>query len=226
MGLQEGHSSRNLALSQKAERRSLIWALLAVDKQRVFIKGSPPHIYMFECNISMPRPTSPSPVDAYLSAHLQMVCLMEEIYKHLYSPKARKLPRARREECITVLDRQLQSWLSRNQQVLDESNENPHARAILRLQLKYIFFTTRITTYRCSSSGSNERQRLEDSRAALTVIQTLSSRSHLLNGGLVALERYVSIHHQRATELTALQTLLELLTGSLLRPVRRHHGTS
>ena len=189
MGLQEGRSARNLTLSQKAERRSLIWALLAVDKQRVFIKGSPPHIYMFECNISMPKPTSANPVDAYLSAHLQMVCLMEEIYKNLYSPKVRKMPRARREESIAVLDRQLQSWLSRHQQVLDESKENQHTRAILRLQLKYIFFVTRITTHRCSASGNNERQRLDDSRAALSVIQTLSSGAHLLNGGLVALER-------------------------------------
>ena len=192
MGLQEGSSSRNLTASQNAERRSLIWALLAVDKQRVFIKGSPPHIYLFECNISMPKTTLSLPAQPYMLAHLQMVCLMEKIYKNLYSPKARKQPPSRREDSIVALSRQMQCWLSRHQSILEDCQESHGALSILKLQLKYIFFTTRITIHRCSSRDGNNGQRLDDSRAALAVIQTLSTGGHLLDGGLVALDKLVT----------------------------------
>ena len=178
MGLHEGPGTSNTTPSQEIERRNLIWAIYAIDKQRVFVKGSPCHIYLFECNLELPGSR-----DAYLVAHLQMTCLMEEIYKHLYSPKAKRQQQDQRQGNVERFDVELNAWLSDHEAVLSSPG-------ILTLQLQYIFLSTMILVHRCSVAENNEIFRLDKARSALRIIhQILCSGTAVFDGELPALER-------------------------------------
>ena len=190
MGLQEGHSPRKPSLVQQAERRSLIWGLIAIDKHRVFLTGSSPHFYLCDCNLAMPKVTSSSSDHWFVPAHLELVGLMEEVYRKLYSPKARRFSPHTRDESVRLLDRHLGMWLARHQGLFKDNGDTDQSKEILRLQLRFNSFTMRIIIQRCSTQPNSRQQRLNDARAALRVIESFSS-SHLLNGGLVALERLV-----------------------------------
>ena len=189
MGLHERYPPIEGLSVAEIERKDLIWALFVVDKQRVFIKGSSCHMYMFDCNIQIPT-TKPNTLNhEYLGAYLKIVCLMEEIYIHLYSPKAQRQKTETRQDGLASLSHQLDAWWLQNEAILTASVKTCGSRTLLTLQLRYIFNITHILIHHVSNEEASVLSRLEKARAALEIVIVLCNGAYLFSGGLLALKR-------------------------------------
>ena len=191
MRLQERSTSNQNSSYQESERGDLVRTLYIVDKQRVFVKGPPCHIYLFECHIAWPRSDSQDPRQELNLAHLQLVCLLEEVYKQLYSASARMQDSASQQEVVLRLVKELDDWNSRSRRKLEAGGHSGSGSdlVILRRKLTYMFHVMRILVLRCAPGEKSKRLCLENARAALEIIHSLCTGTCLLNGGLLAVER-------------------------------------
>ena len=191
MRLQE-HTPVNQSTSyHEDERENLILVLYVVDKQRVFVKGPPCQIHLFECHIFIPSHDDGRPGKEMELADLQLVCLLEEIYRHLYSAKAKRQHPASQQETSNSLVVELDSWWSRFKDLLKVSSTGSTRSGIaMRGQkLRYMFLVMQILVVRCGFGEESKRRSLEHARSALGIIQTLCTGTCLLNGALLVVER-------------------------------------
>jgi hypothetical protein len=188
MGLQESNtSSRNSSL-QETERVDLVWTLYTLDKQNCLVKDGPCLLYNFECSIYLPR-NPQSLLEEYRLAQLRMACLMEDVYKHLYSPKAKRQEKEQREINMTHCKDLLESWWARHRTMLEDESETRGLKTIAKQQLSYVFYSTRILIHRCSDLIESHRVRLESARCALRLVRLLSIEGRLDTRYLLALRR-------------------------------------
>lgn len=183
MGLQERGVVGDAPSSTEIERRNLLWLLYSVDKQRVFIRGSPCRLYLFECDMNLP--TDPSSV----TAHLHLACLLEEVYKQLHSPQATRQDEKCREGRRDRLDSHLNALFNEYHSLTLEIPTQPGPQRMLALQLRYAFNITRLIIYSQSTDSKCKQIRLDTAREALKTIEKLSSGCYIFNGGLSILER-------------------------------------
>lgn len=164
--------------------------LYVVDKQRVFVKGPPCHIYLFECDILLPEKEAGHSVQELELADLQLVCLLEEIYRHLYSARAKRQNPASQQETSNRLASALDAWWSHFGGLLEAPNAEAirSNKAIRSQKLRYIFLVMQILVVRCGLEEDSKQRCLEHARSALCIIQTLCTGTGLLNGALLAVE--------------------------------------
>ena len=191
IGLHEGFPLDSVTPAQKIQRENITWALYTIDKQRAFIKGSPCLIYLFECSIDLPTPGESDSLghQDYLIAQLRIACIMEEIYKHLYSPRAKRIAKDRRQDTVNHFYSELEAWKAKSKLLLEKSSETAHPSTMPALQLEYIYLSTLILIQRCSSEEQAGHRRLENARNALSIVAKLSDPSLVSNGALIVLER-------------------------------------
>ena len=191
MRLQEHSSVAQIPSSQESERRDLIWALYVVDKQRVFIKGPPCRVYLFECHISLPEGTRADIGQDLRLPYLQLNCLVEEIYTHLYSVRAKRQSSTLQQEVTSRLLKGLDAWSSRFRHMLELPADKDVRKdyIILGQKLKYMFHVLQILVVRRGVGVINADLCLRNARAALESIRALCTGTGLLNGGLLAVER-------------------------------------
>lgn len=124
-------------------------------------------------------------------AHLQLVGLLEEIYKHLYSASAKRQPLASQQEVIIRLITELDAWRSQSRNTPEPSGNGEFRsdQIILRQKMTYMFHVAQILVIRWGFGEDSERLCLENARAALGIIHSLCTGTSLLNGELLAVER-------------------------------------
>ena len=189
MGLHERQNVGEDGSAEDKEAQNVLRLLYLVDKQNIFIRGPPCRIYEFECNMSLP--TGESASEQFVSAHVRLGCLIEEIYRHLYSPKAVKLIAAARQRRVERLDGRL-TGLTRRVEELASSAENGSVEGLMKLHLKYAFHVTRLLILSQSCAKNSKQIRRETARSALRIIQFLAEGSVGFENGVTVLERFVA----------------------------------
>jgi hypothetical protein len=191
MGLYQRPISTNQASTNEIEQQNLVWLLYLVDKQRVFIRGTPCRLYIFDFNMDLPPARGVVWHQNALLSHLELACILEDIYKYLYSPKAQRSSRPIRRESLRRLQRQLEVWSMEHKPELEIEGAATRENAVL-LQLRYAWKTAELLIAEQDDEAS-ELSRLELAREALRVVQTLCGWPYMFNGGLVVLERYANV---------------------------------
>lgn len=188
MGLHQRPRTGKTPSTKDIERQNLVWLLFLVDKQRIFVRGSACRFYIFECNMELPDPRSAAWSHKAIPIHLKLACILEDIYKHLYSPQANRLKSHVRRERLQRMHQQLETWSTQHRSELESKGVAGREKGVL-LQLRYAWHITRLLVISRDSESSG-KLRLETAREALQVIQTLCSGSFIFDGGLLVLERY------------------------------------
>jgi hypothetical protein len=183
MGLQERAVVGDASSPPEIERRNLFWLLYSVDKQRIFIRGSPCRLYLFECDITLPTEKSS------VIAHLKLACLLEEVYKQLHSPQATRQEERSRDMRRGRLDSHLNSLSNEYHSLILEITTQSGQQRMLALQLQYAFNVTRLLIHSQSTDAKSKQIRLETAREVLKILEKLSRGSYIFNGGLPILER-------------------------------------
>lgn len=183
MGLQEEHGRQALSVSPDSERRDVIWTIYALDKQRCFLRGSSCLIYQFECSVNFPVHRN-SVFDEYWHAKLRLSCVMEEIYRVLYSPKVQRKTDQQLKTSVKECDEQLTAWSSMHNSLLNVTQESWSSQTLCAQQLRYSHYASRILVHRRGALAENQRVCLESAREALKIIQVLGQR---ISGGRQAL---------------------------------------
>lgn len=221
MGLHVRPRTGKTPSAKDIERQNIVWLLYLVDKQRIFIRGSSCRFYIFDCNMELPAPSSSAFGHKAAPAYLELACLLEEIYKQLYSPRTNRLPTYNRKERLRQLEKHLLAWSGQYRPELEAKERASREKALL-LQLRYAWHVTRLLIA-SQDSESNSQSRLEIARSALQVVQTLCGGPYIFDGGLLVLERYVAISSRTRYLLTDAPTdcsaiiLLSLSTKFLVK---------
>ena len=79
MGLHERGVIGNDPTPDDVERQNVLWILYSVDKQRLFMRGPPCRIYLFESHIQLPQATDSRQKLVVVS--LRLTCLVEGVYR-------------------------------------------------------------------------------------------------------------------------------------------------
>ena len=187
MGLHERGTVSESPTREEVERQNVLWMLYSVDKQRVFIRGPPCRIYLFECHIQLPRADDPK--QQLISVNLRLACLVEEIYKHLYSPQASRRDSRIRQKIAFRLGDRLDKLAGEAENSLSPSERGSNVEVIMRLQLKYAFHVTKLLIQGKTMVGQSEQSQLTTARKALEIIQKLADRNFIFNGYVAVLER-------------------------------------
>ena len=191
MGLHERATVSESPSPEEVERQSVLWVLYSVDKQRVFIRGPPCRIYLFECHVQLPRGDDPR--ERLISVNLRLVCLVEGIYKHLYSPKASRQEARIRQKIALRLENRLDKLASELENALAPVECSSNVETTMRLQLEYALHVTRLLIHG-KIVGPSEESQLTTARKALGVIQKLAEGNFIFSGYIAVLERLVPAH--------------------------------
>ncbi|KAI4159534.1 MAG: hypothetical protein LQ342_006535 [Letrouitia transgressa] len=187
MGLHERGTVGDDPTPEDLERQNVLWVLYSIDKQRVFIRGPPCRIYLFECHIQLPRGGDFK--QQLISASLRLTCVVEGIYRHLYCPKANSQDLKPRQNRVNQLSSRLASWARQFENILVSAQTGGNLEMALGLQLRYAFHVAQLLVHSKSLDGQGNQFRLDTARNALEIIQKLSSESFGFNGYVSVLER-------------------------------------
>lgn len=187
MGLHERGAVSDNPTPEEVERQNVLWVLYSVDKERLFIRGPPCRIYMFECNLELPHAEMSK--QQFICANLRLTCLVEEIYKHLYSPKASRQDINIRHKAVHQLESHLENLARESKDTLALGRCNSSVDMTLSLQLRYAFYVAMLLIHSRTMDEQKKQLRLDNARKALQVIQKLSDGSFIFNGYVGVLER-------------------------------------
>ena len=186
MGLHERGVVGTDPTPDDVERQNVLWVLYSVDKQRIFIRGPPCRIYLFECHIQLPEANDSR--QKLVTASLRLTCLVEQVFRHLYSPKAHGNDTRTRQKNVNRLNMRLKN-LAHLFEDTSISAEQGSSVEMLSLQLKYAFYVTELLIHSKAVDEQSKIHRLDTSRKALQVVQKLSSGNSIFNGYVAVLER-------------------------------------
>lgn len=187
MGLHERGVVGTDPTPDEADRQNVLWVLYSVDKQRMFMRGPPCRIYLFECHIQLPQVNDSR--GRLVSASLRLTCLIEEVYRRLYSPKAKRNDTRIRQKIVNRLNMRLQKLANTNGNTLASAEPGSDVE-MLSLQLRYAFHVTELLVYSKAMDDQSKIHRLDTSRKALQIVQKLSVGSYIFNGYIAVLERW------------------------------------
>ena len=187
MGLHERGVVGNDPTPDDVERQNVLWVLYSVDKQRVFMRGPPCRIYLFECYIQLPQANDTR--QKLVAASLRLTCLIEEVYRHLYSAKANRKDTRARQNNMNRLNLRLENLAHNFEDTLKSAEQGSDVEMMLSLQLRYALYVTELLIYSKAVDEKNKVHMLDTSRKALQIVQKLSSGSFLFNGYVAVLER-------------------------------------
>ena len=189
MGLHERGAVGNNPSPEELERQNVLWVLYSVDKQRVFIRGPPCRIYLFECHIQLPQAEDAK--QQLVSTNMRLTCLVEEVYRYLYSPKASRQDASVRQKRVHQLKRSLENLAHQSENLLAAAQRGPHSEMTLSLQLQYAFYVTTLLIHSKSMNDQSQKIKLGTARRALQIVQKLSGSSSIFSGYMAVLERQV-----------------------------------
>ena len=169
------------------ERQNVLWVLYSVDKQRIFMRGPPCRIYLFECHIQLPQAKNSG--QTLVAANLRLTCLVEGVYRHLYSPKASRNDTRIRQNNANRLNMRLENLVRQFEDTLTSAEQGSNVEMMLSLQLRYAFYVTELLIHSKATDDQSKVRRLDISRKALNIVQRLSSGSSMFDGYLAVLER-------------------------------------
>ena len=169
------------------ERQNVLWVLYTVDKQRIFMRGPPCRIYLFECYVQLPRADDTR--QKLVAASLRLTCLIEGVYRHLYSAKANRKDTKTRQNNVNGLNVRLENLAHRFEDTLRSAEQGSDVEIMLSLQLRYAFCVAELLIHSKAVDGKNKVRRLDTARKALQIVQKLSSGNFLFNGYIAVLER-------------------------------------
>lgn len=155
------------------ERQNVLWLLYSVDKQRIFLRGPPCRIYLFECHIQLPQANDSG--QKLVAAGLRLTCLIEQVFRHLYSPKAYKNDARTRQYNVNRLNTRLESLPHHFEGNTTSAEQGSNAEMMLSLQLRYAFYVTELLIHSKAMDEQSKTRRLDISRKALQIVQKLSS---------------------------------------------------
>lgn len=192
MGLHEREPDGESGSPEDKEAQNVLWNLYLVDKQSIFVRGPPCRIYEFECNLKLQ--SEDTVAQQFVSANLRLSCLVEEVYRHLYSPKAVKLGAAAKPRRVERLEGRL-ATLTRRVDSLASSSDKGFVENLMSSHLKYALHVTRLLILSRSSARKSKQVKRDTARNALEITQALSEGGFGLDGGVVVLERLVLQRH-------------------------------
>ena len=169
------------------ERQNVLWVLYSVDKQRIFMRGPPCRIYLFECHIQLPQANNSG--QKLVAANLRLTCLVEGVYRHLYSPKANRNDTRTRQNNVNRLNMRLENLVRQSEDTLTSTEQGSNVEMMLSLQLRYAFYVTELLIHSKAMDDQSKVRRLETSRKALDIVQRLSSGSSMFDCYVAVLER-------------------------------------
>ncbi len=169
------------------ERQNVLWVLYSVDKQRIFMRGPPCRIYLFECHIQLPQANDSR--QKLVTASLRLTCLIEEVYRHLYSPKANRIDTKTRQNNVKRLNMRLENLAHHFEDISTSAEQGSSVEMMLSLQLRYAFYVTELLIYSKAMDEQSKARRLDTSRKALQIVQKLSGGDSIFNGYVAVLER-------------------------------------
>ena len=169
------------------ERKNVLWVLYSVDKQRIFMRGPPCRIYLFECHIQLPQANDSG--QKLVVASLRLTCLVEGVYRHLYSPKAHRDGTRTRQNKWNRLNKRLENLAHQSEETLTSAEQGSNVEIMLSLQLRYAFYVTELLIHGKSMDDQSKLYRLETSRKALQIVQKLSGGCSIFDGYVAVLER-------------------------------------
>ena len=187
MGLHERGTVSENPTPEEVERQSVLWVLYSVDKERLFIRGPPCRIYMFECHLHLPQAEMCK--QQIIRANLRLTCLVEEIYKHLYSPKASRQDIKTRHKVVHQLESRLENLAREAKDTLAAAQCTFNVDMTLSLQLKYALYVTMLLIHSRTMDEQKKQIRLHNARKALQIIKNLSDGSFTFSGYIGVLER-------------------------------------
>ena len=169
------------------ERQNVLWVLYSVDKQRIFMRGPPCRIYLFECHIQLPQANDSR--QRLVIASLRLTCLIEKVYRHLYSPKANRNDARTRQNNADRLNIRLENLAHHFEKTLMSAEQGSNVEMLSSLQLRYAFYVTELLIHSKTMDEQSRVHRLDTSRKALQIVQKLSGGSSVFNGYVAVLER-------------------------------------
>ncbi|TAQ91168.1 hypothetical protein B7494_g548 [Chlorociboria aeruginascens] len=187
---QQGHA-RNDTSPAAIERRNLFWALFIVDKQSLFICNKSSHLPFFDCDAALPlAPVPDYPLHDHFLANIQISCILEEIYRNLYSAEAYRLTEAQHQQRVELLLERLKAWETTHYNVIFNpiNSTSTCQKPYFALELKYSVLVAGLLVRRRSKSKTHKQQGLEDDRECLNIIKTLSEARTTI-GSFIVLER-------------------------------------
>ena len=187
MGLHEKGIIANDPQPEDIEKQNILWILYSIDKQRVFIRGPPCRIYLFECRIHLPH--SKGNNQQLITTNLRLSCLVEDVYMDLYAPKSRRKDAKGFQKRASRLESRLRNLVRQSSNTLASAERGLHAEMTLGLQLRYAFYVTKLLILTKVTDERNQQLRLETARNALQIIQKLLDGSNIYNGCMSVLER-------------------------------------
>ena len=167
-----------------AERASLFWTLYVMDKERSFMSGIPPDLYLFDSDARLgAQDTGGYTLAHYRVARIHMMSLWEEVHISLYSSRVRREKTPQIDNTISKLNSRLTAWAYQHVDLLNESvpPDGPWF-PYLRQELKYVFHVAQILIHRCSTSNVSKQCRMAHSRAALNIIKDIHGAAPSLRG--------------------------------------------
>ena len=187
MGLHERGTVGDDPTPEDVERQNVLWLLYSVDKQRIFIRGPPCRIYLFECHIQLPHADESQ--QQLVSASLRLTCLVEEVYRHLYSPKASRQDLTNRQKTVNRLECRLENLAHQFENNLISAERGSNVEMTMSLQVRYAFCVTKLLIHSKTVDEQSKQLRLNTARKALEIIHKLSGGSFMFNGYVAVLER-------------------------------------
>ena len=187
MGLHERGVIGKDPTPDDVERQNVLWVLYSVDKQRIFMRGPPCRIYLFECHLQLPQANDAR--QKSVCASLRLTCLIEEVYRHLYSPKASKDDTKNRQKKVDRLNMRLRNLAHQFEGTLTPAEQGSDVETMLSLQLRYAIYVTELLIHSKAVNEQSKIHRLDTSRKALQIVQKLSGDHFIFNGYVTVLER-------------------------------------
>jgi hypothetical protein len=167
MGLSRSVSGMNEQTAQTRQR--LFWILYALDKQRVFLSGQAPDMYLFDSDFRPPlAEVGTAPTDRSHAASLQLMSLWEDIYLGLYSARAIQSSAEQRRDQVRALDRVCDEWEQQHQVLLkSSSSNNALGVSLMQMEAKYCYHVSKVLINRCDVSADGWQTTRDHALSAL-----------------------------------------------------------
>ncbi|EAU35969.1 predicted protein [Aspergillus terreus NIH2624] len=167
MGLSRSVSGMNEQTAQTRQR--LFWILYALDKQRVFLSGQAPDMYLFDSDFQPPlAEVGTAPTDRLHAASLQLMSLWEDIYLGLYSARAIRSSSEQRRDQVRALDRVCNEWEQQHQVLLkSSSSNNTLGVSLMQMEAKYCYHVSKVLINRCDVSADGWQTTRDHALSAL-----------------------------------------------------------
>ncbi|KAL5358247.1 hypothetical protein BJX96DRAFT_182798 [Aspergillus floccosus] len=155
-------------------RQRLLWILYSMDKQRVFLCGQSPDMYLFDSDFQPPlvhARTGTAPTDQLQAASLHLMSLWEDIYMDLYSARAIRSSAKQRRDHVRVLNHACDEWEQQHRDLLNSSfPSNTLGGSLMQMEVRYFYHVSKVLIHRCDMSADGWQNTRDHAISALRYI--------------------------------------------------------